>query len=220
MSRVWIFFIEHFRFTYVVLLTIVLSGLVSVYLMPKESAPEVVVPIGVVTTVYPGASALDVEELVTAEIEDEISDLDDLDTYTSTSSEGISSIVVEFDPNSEIDGRIRALKDAVDDALPDLPDEVDRSIVQQITLADQPMMIFSFSVDAPEAEVKRIAEEVQETLEKLPGLSEAKLVGVRDREVQVTVDQSKLELYGLSLGQVVRAMQSNDAQLPVGSIEQ
>ncbi|MGE3279040.1 MAG: efflux RND transporter permease subunit [Candidatus Altimarinota bacterium] len=220
MSRVWIFFIEHFRFTYVVLTTIILSGLVSVYLMPKESAPEVVVPIGVVTTIYPGASALDVEELVTNEIEDEISDLDDLDTYTSTSSEGVSSIVVEFDPNSQIDDRIRALKDAVDDALPDLPDEVDRSIVKQITLADQPMMIFSFSVDVPERELKSIAETVQDELEKLPGLSEAKLVGVRDREVQVTVDQAQLELYGLSLGEVVRAIQSNDAQLPVGSIEQ
>lgn len=220
MSRVWIFFIEHFRFTYVILLTIVLSGLVSVYLMPKESAPEVVVPIGVVTTIYPGASALDVEELVTNEIEDEISDLDDLDTYTSTSAEGVSSIVVEFDPNSEIDGRIRALKDAVDNALPDLPDEVDRSIVKQITLADQPMMIFSFSVDVPEEELKRIAETVQDELEKLTGLSEAKLVGVRDREIQVTVDQAKLELYDLSIGEVVRAIQSNDAQLPVGSIEQ
>jgi len=220
MSRIWIFFIEHFRFTYVVLLTIVLTGLVSVYLMPKESAPEVVVPIGVVTTIYPGASALDVEELVTNEIEDEISDLDDLDTYTSTSSEGISSIVVEFDPNSDIDGRIRALKDAVDDAQPDLPNEVERSVVTQITLADQPMMIFSFSADVPEVELKRMAEEVQDELEKLPGLSEAKLVGVRDREIQVTVDQSKLELYGLSLSQLVQAIQKNDAQLPVGSIEQ
>jgi multidrug efflux pump subunit AcrB len=220
MSRIWIFFIEHFRFTYVILMTIVLTGLVSIYLMPKESNPEVVVPIGVVTTVYPGASALDVEELVTDEIEAEISDLEDLDKYTSTSSEGVSSIVVEFDPNSEIDGRIRALKDAVDDAFPDLPAEVDRSFVQQITLADQPMMIFSFSADAPEEELKRMAEEVQEELEKISGLSEAKLVGVRDREIQVTVDQSKLELYELSLGQVVRAIQSNDAQLPVGSIEQ
>jgi len=220
MNRFWNFFIDHFRFTYVVLTMVVLLGLVSILTMPKESAPEVIIPIGVVSTPYPGASALDVEELVTNEIEDEIEDLDDLDSFTSTSSEGISSIVVEFDADADIDDRIRALKDAVDDALPDLPDEVDRSIVTQISLADEPVVIVSLSADMSDEALKLIAEDVQEDLERISGLTEAKLVGTRDREVQVTVDPLKLELYQLSLGEVVQAIQRHDAQLPVGSIEQ
>ena len=220
MNRVWNFFIDHFRFTYVILSMVILLGFAAILTMPKESAPEVVIPIGVVTTPYPGASALDVEELVTNEIEDEIEDLDDLDTFTSTSSEGISSIVVEFDASADIDDRIRALKDAVDDALPDLPDEVERSIVTQISLADEPVMTLSMSADLSDEELKRIAEDFQDDLERISGLTEAKLIGTRNREVQVTVDPLKLELYQISLGELVQAIQRQDAQLPVGSIEQ
>lgn len=220
MKRIWYFFIEHFRFTYIVLLTILLLGAAAIYSMPKESNPEVIVPVGVVTTIYPGASALDVEELVTSEIEEEIDELDDLDTYTSTSSEGVSSIVVNFLASSDIDDRIRALKDAVDDALVDLPEDVERPFVNQISFEDEPIMILSFTVDADDRELKIISETIQDELETITGVSEAKVVGTRDREIQITVDQSQLELYELSLNDVVNAIQRQDAQLPVGSIEQ
>ncbi|MDP3975667.1 MAG: efflux RND transporter permease subunit [bacterium] len=221
MQQIWEFFLRHYRFNALLIGALVMGGIISIFSLPKESAPEVVIPIGVVTTVYPGASALDVEELVTDELEEEIGKLDDLDKYSSTSSEGLSSIVVEFEADSDIDDRIRALKDAVDAALPDLPTEVDdRPVVRQISVTDEPVFVFSVSGDKSALDFKRLADDVQELLEDLPEVSEVKVVGVREREVQVTVDQSRLELYGLDLRQLVKAIQDHNAQVPVGAIEQ
>lgn len=228
MSRFWYFFVDHFRFTYLLLALVILLGFISVYLMPKESDPEVSIPVGVVTVVYPGASAVDVEELVTNVIEEEIDGLDELDKYSSTSSEGLSVISVQFDADADIDDRIRALKDAVDDSVRDLPDEVEKPFVKQVSVSDDPMMIISMTVNPARSagaavsapRLKKMAEYFQEEVEKIDGVSEVKVTGVQDREIQVTVDQAKLIQYEVSLLEVVRAIQNHDAQLPIGTIEQ
>lgn len=220
MSRFWNFFIDKYRFTYLLTTVIVLMGTLSAVVLPKESDPEVTVPIGIVSTFYPGASPLDVEELVTNEIEDEIDDLEDLDSFTSTSAEGVSSIVVEFDPRADIDGRIRALKDAVDDATLGLPGEVERPVVQQVSVNDEPIIVISIALDLSQEALKVLGNELQDELENIRGVSEAKIIGVRNREIQVTADLSKLELYNISVRDLVTALQQHDAQLPVGAIEQ
>ncbi|MDF2379183.1 MAG: efflux RND transporter permease subunit [Candidatus Gracilibacteria bacterium] len=220
MSRFWNFFIDKYRFTYLLTAVVVLLGFVSAIALPKESDPEVTVPIGVVTTVYPGASPLDVEELITNEIEDELNDLEDLETFTSTSAEGVSSIVVEFDPRADIDGRIRALKDAVDDAVQDLPGEAERPVVNQVSVNDEPIVVISIAIDLSQEALKEVGNELQDELEKIAGVSEAKIIGVRNREIQVTADLSKLETYQLSVRDLVTALQQHDAKLPVGAIEQ
>lgn len=220
MKTIWYFFITEFRFTYLLTALVFLLGTTAAFTLPKESDPEVTIPIGVVTTIYPGASPLDVEKLITEEIEDEISELDDVDVYRSTSSEGVSSIVVEFDADAEIDGRIRALKDAVDDATSQLPDEAERPVVKQISVTDQPILLIAMALDLTEEKLKQVGKVLQDELESIPGVSEAKIVGIRNREVQVTVDAAQLERYDLSLRDVITTLQQHDAQLPVGAIEQ
>jgi len=220
MSRFWIFFVQHFRFTYLILGLIILLGLVSVAIMPKESDPEVTIPVGIVLTAYPGASAIDVEELVTNEIEQEIESLEDLDGYSSSSSEGLSSITVEFDADADVDDRMRALKDAVDDAQPDLPDEVESSYVKQISITDTPILSMSMTADVSKPELKKMAELFQDEAEKIKGISEVNVSGTQDREIQVIADQSKLDQFGISLISVLRAIQAQDVQLPLGTIEQ
>src|SRR6056297_1388865 len=99
----WEFFVRNNRFAYLFLIALVGVGSYSVINIPKESAPEVVIPVGVVNTSYPGAPAADVESLVTNEIERGLSSLENVDRITSVSREGISSVTVEFEADADLD---------------------------------------------------------------------------------------------------------------------
>ena len=81
---------------------LIVAGFYSVYLIPKESSPEVIVPIGIVTTIYPGASASDMEELVTNKLENNLESLDGVKDISSISRDGVSSITVEFNANADV----------------------------------------------------------------------------------------------------------------------
>jgi HAE1 family hydrophobic/amphiphilic exporter-1 len=105
MHWLWNFFLARRAFTALSMIALVLLGLYAAIIIPKESAPEVVIPIGVVTTALRGASAEDVEQLVTRHIEDEAANLDGIDTVTSTSREGVSVVVAQFSASADIDHR-------------------------------------------------------------------------------------------------------------------
>jgi len=215
----WNFFLNNYRFTYVILIATIVIGLISAISIPKESTPEVKVPVGTVMTVLNGANSEDIERLITNEIEDKISTLDELDTYTSVSAEGVSLITVTFDADSDIDDRIRALKDAVDEANPELPGEVDRPFVKEISFSDEPIMYISLAADMHDIALKKLAEDTVDRLERISGVSEIDIIGAYDREAQVIVQQRKLELYDISIAQVLQALRAQNSTLPGGTLE-
>lgn len=167
MLSLWYFLIEKRQFTILLAVSLLLAGSVSVIAIPKESAPEVKVPIGIVTTVLPGASAADIETLVTNEIEDGVSGLQNLDTLSSTSREGVSTVVVEFDASADIDRSIQDLKDAVDVVRPRLPSEAEDPVVSEVNFADQPVLIVAISGQYSPAELTRLGDDLQSRLERL-----------------------------------------------------
>ena len=218
MARFWAFFIRKQEFTILLILALIAAGTFSLISIPKESSPEVKVPIGIVTTVLPGASAKDVEQLVTNEIEDGLINLPDLDKLSSTSREGVSTVIAEFDASADIDKSIRELKDAVDAVKPELPDEANDPIVSEVNFADQPVIIVSISGDYVPSELTRLGDKLQEELERTAGVSRVDVSGVREREVQVVVDKEKLQQYGIGITDVVGALRSANASLPIGSL--
>lgn len=214
----WSFFINQFRTAIIVIVAVVGLGINAYSQLPQESTPEIKVPIGVVTTPFPGANARDVEKLVTDEIEKEIQNLDELDTYSSSSSEGISSITVEFNADADIDDSIRELKDAVDNAKPELPDDGDDPIVTEISFTDTPIVTFSLVGDFTYKELEDMANDVSDELETINGVSEARVIGERPTEMRVYLNRTKLDGYKISLDQVVQAIQSHHLNLPIGEI--
>ncbi|MBT6068553.1 efflux RND transporter permease subunit [Candidatus Peregrinibacteria bacterium] len=215
----WNFFLKNYRFTYILILATLIIGLISTLSIPKESTPEVQIPVGIVSTFLNGANSEDIERLITNEIEEKISTLDELEKYTSVSAESISMITVEFDPKSDLDDRIRALKDAVDEAYPELPGEVEKPFTKQINFDDEPILIISLAASVHDIELKNIAEEVKRKLEKISGVSEVDIVGAYDRETQVVVDKAALELYDITIQQVLQAIQFQNSTLPGGTLE-
>lgn len=218
-KTIWDLFIDNAAFTYLVIAAIVVGGLFSVISLPKEASPEVKVPIGIVTTVYPGASARDVERLITDKIESKVASLDELDTYTSVSQEGLSAITVQFEASADLDDRIRALRDTVAEAEPDLPDEVERPVVQQVSFSDVPIVSFSLTADVPEAELKSMAERYKEELEKISGVSNVLVAGARESKVLLTVDKRRLDQYGVTVTDIISALSVSSLSSPVGAIE-
>ena len=138
------FFVIRTRLTALVLLAIVVFGGLALLDIPRESDPEVKIPIGVVTTIFPGASPADVENLVTNKIENKIESLDDVKLVTSNSMLGVSTISVEFEAEADLDDSIRNLKDKVLEVT-GLPDEAEDPFVIQVRANDLPIITFSFA---------------------------------------------------------------------------
>jgi len=220
MYTVWSFFLQKKNFSYLVLLALIITGLFSVFAIQKESNPEVQVPIGIVSTTLPGASATDIESLITNKIEKEIAgSLDDVKQVTSVSSNGVSSITVEFEANADLDKSIQDLKDKVDAATPELPSEANDPFVTRVDFSAEPVLSFSVSGDLTPSAFTKLGDALKDDLETIPNVSSVNVSGLREREVQVVVDQESLRAYGLTLADITGAIRSSNATLPAGSIE-
>lgn len=218
MHSVWNFFIERRQFTYLLMAALVAGGALSVIAIPKESAPEVEVPVAIIATPLRGASAADVASLITKRIEKEVATVDNIDKLTSSSREGVSVVTAQFEASADLDKSIQDVKDAVDRAKPLLPRDADDSTVSRVNFSDQPILILSLSGGLPPAEFARLARDVRDDLELVPGVSRVDISGTQDREVSVIVERESLEALGLNISDVVGAVAASNAALPVGAI--
>jgi multidrug efflux pump subunit AcrB len=220
MYKIWQFFLLNDRFSYLLILALLGFGFFSIVNISKESAPEVQIPVGVVQTVLLGAPASDIETLITNEIERGLKgSLKDVKKITSTSREGVSIITVEFDANADIDESIDELKDQVDIIKNDLPSEAEDPIVSEVNFVDQPIMMVALSGDFSDEEFVKLADEIENEIESLTGISRIEFSGIRDREVSVIVSQTALDQFGLTLGQVQSGLRSANQTLPIGQIK-
>lgn len=212
------YFITHFRVVILVIIAIVILGTVALMNIPRESDPEVKIPIAVVSTFYAGASPADVESLVTDKIENKLEELDNVKLITSSSQNSLSSIVVEFEADANLDNSIRELKDKVGE-VNDLPSDAEDPVVTQIRADDYPIITFSLSGNLTENQFKQLGEDVQDELEAIPGVSKAPLIGVRKKEYSVLVNKESLSRLNLSISMVAGAIKASNLDLPLGDID-
>jgi len=215
----WDFFIRNNRFAYLFLIALIAVGTYSLLSIPRESAPEVVIPVGVVTTVLPGAPAADIESLVTNEIERGLVSLENVSEITSTSREGVSSVVVEFDADADLDDSIQDLKDQVDTLQSELPEDAEDSSVSEVNFVDQPILTVSVAGELSDIALTEIADDLERDLEAIPGVSRVAISGVREKALTVIVDQTALERFSLSLTEITNAIRSANQTFPIGQIE-
>ncbi len=216
----WNFFLSRRNFSYLLLIALSVAGLYSIINIPKESAPEVQIPVGVVTVVLPGASASDIESLVTNKIEDAlIGRLENVSSVTSSSQEGVSSVVVEFNASADIDASVQDLKDEIDTVKSELPDEALDPIVSDINFVNQPILTFAVGGEFSSEELGILAKKLDTELSAIRGVSDVQFGGNRDRQVSVIVRKESLAAYGLNIGDIVGALARGNAKLPVGTLE-
>ena len=215
----WEFFINNNRFAYLFLVALIGVGIFSIASIPRESAPEVVIPVGVVTTVLPGAPAADVESLVTNEIERGLSGLEKVNKITSTSREGVSSVIIEFDANADINTSIQDLKDSIDSIERDLPAAAEEPFVSEVNFVDQPIIQMALSGDLNDFGFYELTQELENELESIPGVQRVEFTGVQKRQVTVIIDQALLQMYDLTLNEITNAIQQANTSFPIGQIE-
>ncbi|HOC72988.1 MAG TPA: efflux RND transporter permease subunit, partial [Candidatus Hydrogenedentes bacterium] len=132
---------------FVSMVLIVVAGLYAYSVLPRESTPEIVIPILLVSTSYQGVAPADMESLVTIPIERKLTGLSGVKSIQSTSSEGISVIQVEFEADEDVDVVRQKVRDKVDQAKPDLPEEADDPQITEINVSDFPFMFISMTGD-------------------------------------------------------------------------
>lgn len=218
MFPLWNFFLSRRQFTYLLVGVLFVGGVMSALVIRKESSPEIIIPVGIITTTLPGASAEEVEKLITNKIEERLTSLGSIQKVTSTSREGVSIVTAEFAASAPVDQSIRKLKDEVDRVKPDLPTEANDPIVSEVNFTDQPVVIVSISTGLAFGEFGRLADRMKDDLQSVAGVSRVDVQGVRNAEVQVIVEKEELARYGLSMSDVINAIRSANVALPAGKM--
>ncbi|MCY3942940.1 MAG: efflux RND transporter permease subunit, partial [Gemmatimonadetes bacterium] len=198
---------------------VTIGGLVSYNAIPKESFPEIEIPSIAVNTFYPGVSPTDVESLVTRKIEEELNTISGLKELTSTSIEGYSSVVAEFETSTNMDEALQKVREKVDLARPELPPDADDPAIYEFNVDDFPMMQVNLAGAYGLVRLKEVGEDLQDRLEAIPAVLRVDLRGGLEREVRVDVDLSRLQYYNVSFDDVLTAIREENVNIPGGSID-
>jgi multidrug efflux pump len=205
---------------YVVTIIITLAGLFSYIRLPKEQFPEVKFPSILITTIYPGTSPNDMEQLVTKPLEKQLSTLTGVKKIKSNSVQDFSVINVEFNTDQNVDLSLQRVKDAIAKAKNDLPDNLPKDPqVTDIDASQFPIMQVHISGDLPLDKMKKYADLLQDEIEGLKEITRADMAGALEREIQINVDMYKAEVAHITLDDINRAIATENLTVSGGLID-
>ena len=205
---------------YIVTIIITLAGLFTYNSLPKEQFPEIKFPSILITTIYPGTSPTDMEQLVTKQIEKQIKTIVGVKKVKSNSVQDFSVINVEFNTDQNVDLALQRVKDAVDKAKNDLPKNLPEDPqVRDIDVSQMPIMQVHVSGDFPLDKMKGYAEDLQEEIEGLKEITEARMVGALEREIQVEADMYKMQVANITFMDIENAIKYENMTISGGLID-
>lgn len=206
----------------VFLLTVVIItfGLFSYVNLPKELFPEVDIPTVLVQTPYPGNSPLDIENLITRPLEKEIETINGVKELSSNSIQDASLIIIEFNTNVNIEDAVLDVKDAVDKAKSELPNDllIDPTVID-IDLSEFPIININLSGDFSLEELKKYAEYLEDRFETIDEISKVNIKGINEKEIKISIDIHKLEALELTFFDIESAVASENISMSGGEIK-
>lgn len=205
---------------YILTLFISIAGIFSYIKLPKEQFPDIVIPTIFVQTIYPGSSPKDIENLITKPIEKKIGSISGVKKLKSQSLQDFSIITVEFDTDVDVAEAKSKVKDEVDKAKQDLPSDLRNDpSVQEVNFSDMPILYINISGDYSLQDLKRYAELAKDKIESLSSITRVDMVGALDREMQVNLNLTKMIAAGITLDDVSRAIQNENARISGGNVD-
>ncbi|MEW6270974.1 MAG: efflux RND transporter permease subunit [Thermodesulfobacteriota bacterium] len=206
--------------TMLVLLFVVL-GAMSYVRLGVDLFPNVDFPITSVSTTLKGASVEEVETRVTKPIEEAVNQIQGIDELSSTTKEGVSRVLVQFQLERDNADAAQDVRDKVSTVLAQLPEGVDQPVVVKFDLDASPIMRIAVSGDRDPREITEIARKrIKEDIETLGGVGSVTIIGGEERAIQIYVDTDKLDAYDLSIADVRRALMAQNVEVPGGRIDQ
>ncbi|MFQ5803305.1 MAG: efflux RND transporter permease subunit [Candidatus Methylomirabilales bacterium] len=193
------------------------AGIATYFRMHRELFPEFSRQAVQITTQFTGASPEEVEKLITAKIEEEAADIDELDEMLSVSQEGRSEILLKFQPETDMNRALNDVRAALDDVT-DLPEEADDPQVREVK-STFPVITVSLAGDIDEATLREMAKDLRDKLRRLPGVATVRILGIREQQIWVEVIPERLDQYGMSLDDVRAAIAAHNRDMPGGTLK-
>lgn len=211
--------VKNYQFTIVLFLLLVSLGIYSYVKVPQAEDPEFPISIFPVIAIYPGASPADIEQLVVDKVEKSLNELEDIVRVKTEIKDGVAVIVIEFssdtDPDKKYDEILRQLN-SIRSSLPqDLYSIETLKIQAGNTNIIQSALV---SDNASYSELRKYASEIKDAISSLPGVRKADAVAYPGQELEIAIDLPKLSLLHITVSQVIGAIQSENANIPGGSI--
>jgi multidrug efflux pump subunit AcrB len=213
------FSVKNYQFTLVMFLMIAVVGIVTLFTMPRAEDPQINPPSFPIVVVYPGTSAKDMEELVVKPIENKMHELANLDKILTTIEDGLTTIRVDFNYGENLDNKYQEVIREVNALRNELPKDIYSIEVRKIDPSDVSVLQVALVSETVSAKkLKEYAEDLKDEVEKVSALKAVKVWGVPDEEVRIDLKIDKLAELKIPMNVVIGSLQSEDANIPGGSL--
>ncbi|HEY9427505.1 MAG TPA: efflux RND transporter permease subunit [Gemmatimonadaceae bacterium] len=208
-------------FASMVMLGLIVLGIFGYRQLAIDQFPDVDIPVITVQTTYPGASAETIEREVTRRMEEAFNPVQGVDNITSISLEGVSQVIIEFDLDRDVDAAAADVRAKIETIRRDLPQDIDPPIVEKFDPASLPIVSLALSSNSTSlVNLTSLADEtIRRRLENVRGVGEVRIAGGLEREVRVFILPSRLQAVGVSVGEVMAALQGQNLEIPAGRVE-
>src|SRR5215470_257006 len=212
--------IRRYPFTLIVFLCLAVLGWFAFKSIPREEDPYFKIPAYFITAIYPGADPKDLERLVVKPIEDRLAELDEVKKIETSVLDGVSVIGIEFESDADADKKYDEVTREVNALRPTLPQDLTQLEIRKIAPSLVNIVeVALVSEDAPYRELEDYARDLKDTLKTVPGIRTSESWGYPQRELRVQVDLKRMAELGMTPGQVIQALQSENANIPAGPID-
>lgn len=210
--------IENKKITLFLVVIAIIGGFYCYHIIPKQESPDVSPPVAMITTIYPGASSSDIEELVTKKIEDKVEEIDGYDYVESFSKNSASIVILYLNNDADKDKAWRDLRDKVRDLKSELPEGCQDSEIDT-KLAETAGMLISISgKNYSNEQLGTYAEDIKKELGTVDGISRFDINGKQDKQVKVEVQWNKINKYTISIEDVCSVLKAQNIDIPSGSL--
>ena len=198
---------------------ILIVGAIAYRVIPKESSPEIPIPVVYVITTLDGISPEDSERLLVEPMESELSSLAGLKSIEGHAAEGYASVTMEFEPGFDAEEALDKVREAVDKVKPDLPDDASDPSVNEVNTALFPILTVIMSGPVPERTLNNLSERLKDAIEAIPGVLEVDIGGARTELLEVLIDPTVFETYNISFDELIMQISQNNRLIAAGAIE-
>ena len=210
--------LDRSRTVLLLLALILIVGLITYVNIPKESKPDIQIPVIYTSVMLEGISPEDAERLLLRPLEKRFSSIEGLKEMRSNAVEGMGTVYLEFNPGFDSEQALADVREEIDDARPELPEEAEEPEVHEINLSLFPVISVLLKSPLPERQTVALARDLRDKIESLPQVLQANISGDREEALEVIIEPAILESYGLTPTETLALFQQNNALVPAGAI--
>ncbi len=200
-------------------LGIFIASITAYVSLPLELVPVIEIPYAFVSATYVGAAPSEVETEIIKPIEEKLAQLQDVDDITGYAMQNVGFITIKFSPEADLDLSIDDLKEKVNEAIPELRDEIDNVTVTDIDFADTPISILNIYGDFSPHDLRIQADLIKDQLTRVSGVNQVEMFGGEEREIAIEIDPDLLLANNLSIPQVLMALRRSNMNFPGGTVK-